>query len=128
MIIFFFQILVYSAWKLGYVGRIGSLGKLLDELMQVSKEEIIQKLEYVKDAQYLYTYKGVMEEIDYFIRESDMHNHTSRGSHLRCSPYQYNVISSLRWRLFYFLKLDQIQTDLYINDFHIFHGHQAKVE
>ena len=31
-----------------------------------------------------------MQEIDYFIKESDTHNHTSRASHLRCTEYQYD--------------------------------------
>ena len=59
-------------------------------MLLVTQAEIEAKLIKVKAARYLYTYEGVMQEIDYFIKESDTHNHTSRASHLRCTEYQYD--------------------------------------
>lgn len=54
--------------SIGYSGEMGSLGRLMDQLRQVSDVEFAEKLERVKLARHYYTYEGVMDQIEMFFR------------------------------------------------------------
>ena len=67
---------------IGYSGNAGNLVELIKTLKSLSEEEVAKKLALVKEARAMYTYEGVMTQIEAFLK--DPLKSRGIGSYLTC--------------------------------------------
>ena len=64
----------------GFIGRYRSLGFVFNEMMEVNSSEFERRMQQVRRVRQYYTYQGVIQQIDAFIRDPL----GPSGGYLRC--------------------------------------------
>jgi len=72
---------------IGFLAKGGNLGKLAQTLTRVTNATIHDLLDRVEKARYFYTYEGVMEQIELFLRDPL----GPAGGYLRCQKIPHNL-------------------------------------
>jgi hypothetical protein len=76
-----------SVLSIGYIGKLGHLHHLVARLVNASVSEIMNKLRFVREARYAYTYEGILEQIALFFADP----FGPKGGALRCVPLPQRV-------------------------------------
>ena len=72
-----------AADKIGYVGSVNDMNRLVQTLRSSTDRAILEKIELVRAARRYYTYEGLLEQMEMFFE--DPLNMTGVGGYLRCA-------------------------------------------
>lgn len=73
----------YSVDHIAFSGQQNHVCKLMKTLAEMTEKEYEEKLTLIKDARRLYTYQGVLEQLELFFRDP----FGEEGGELRCTSH-----------------------------------------